>query len=115
MAGLPISHYYGATATDAGLRANTELPQIGDDGLASWVAQAHGQGQGFFYEQTNFNLTISNQVQTIIHRDLILPGTSSATADNSGRPGTGARSGAGDSGTAPGRIAGVALAHAIAP
>src|SRR5256886_2105512 len=49
MAGLPISHYYGATATDAGLRANTELPQIGDDGLASWVAQAHRQGQGFFY------------------------------------------------------------------
>jgi collagenase-like PrtC family protease len=49
MAGLPISHYYGATATDAGLRANAELPEIADDALAEYVAKAKKQGQAFFY------------------------------------------------------------------
>ena len=49
MAGLPIAHYYGATATDAGLRANAELPPISDDALAAYVAKAKDQGHGFFY------------------------------------------------------------------
>src|SRR5256885_730349 len=29
------------------------------------------QGQGFFYQQTNFNLIISNQIETTVHRELI--------------------------------------------
>jgi len=49
MAAMPISHYYGATATDAGLRANTELPSITDEALAEYVARAHAQEQEFFY------------------------------------------------------------------
>jgi collagenase-like PrtC family protease len=49
MAGLPIAHYYGATATDAGLRANAELPSITDDALAGYVDKARAQGQDFFY------------------------------------------------------------------
>jgi collagenase-like PrtC family protease len=49
MAGLPIAHFYGSTATDSGLRANSDLPAIGDGALASFVADAHRQEQGFFY------------------------------------------------------------------
>jgi collagenase-like PrtC family protease len=49
MAGLPIAHYYGATAVDAGLRANAELPSIADDALAAYVARVKRQGQDFFY------------------------------------------------------------------
>ena len=49
MAGLPIAHYYGATATDSGLRANTELPSISDDALAGYVEKAKRQGHDFFY------------------------------------------------------------------
>ena len=49
MAGLPIAHFYGSTATDSGLRANSDLPRIGDDGLADFVAAAHRQSQAFFY------------------------------------------------------------------
>jgi hypothetical protein len=49
MAELPIAHYYGATATDAGLRANGELPAVADDAFAAYVARAHSQGQQFFY------------------------------------------------------------------
>jgi lipopolysaccharide export system protein LptA len=39
------------------------------------VETANGQlsirGEGFFYQQTNFNLTLSNHVETTIHRELI--------------------------------------------
>jgi hypothetical protein len=46
---MPIAHYYGATAVDAGLRANGDLPSIGDDALAGYVATASRQGHDFFY------------------------------------------------------------------
>jgi len=36
------------------------------------------QGKGFFYQQTNFNLTISNQVETTIHRELMRSTNASA-------------------------------------
>jgi collagenase-like PrtC family protease len=49
MAELPIAHYYGATVTDAGLRANGELPAVTDDAFAAHVAKAQSQGQQFFY------------------------------------------------------------------
>ena len=49
MAPLPIAHYYGASAADAGLRANGELPAAADDAVAAYVAGAHAQGQQFFY------------------------------------------------------------------
>src|SRR5260221_11644542 len=29
------------------------------------------QGEGFFYQQTNFSLTLSNRIETTIHRELI--------------------------------------------
>ncbi len=48
-AGFPIGHLYGAAATDAGLRANGELPQIAEDALAAYVARARVLGFGFFY------------------------------------------------------------------
>ena len=43
MAELPIAHYYGATATDAGLRANGELPAISDHAFADYVAKVHSR------------------------------------------------------------------------
>jgi collagenase-like PrtC family protease len=49
MADMPIAHYYGATAADAGLRANGDLPSISDDALADYVAKAKRQDQDFFY------------------------------------------------------------------
>ena len=49
MAGMPISHYYGASTSDAGLRANSDLPNIADDALAAYVAKVHAQDQRFFY------------------------------------------------------------------
>ena len=49
MAELPIAHYYGATLTDAGLRANGELPAVTDDAFAAYVAEAHSLGHEFFY------------------------------------------------------------------
>ncbi|HUE37853.1 MAG TPA: U32 family peptidase [Candidatus Binatia bacterium] len=49
MAPLPISHYYGASAADAGLRANSDLPSIADDALAAYVSKIHAQDQRFFY------------------------------------------------------------------
>ena len=46
------------------------------------VETANGQltirGNGFFYQQTNFNLTISNQVETTIHRELMRSSNASA-------------------------------------
>ena len=49
LAGLPISHLYGAGGGDAGLRANDALPQIDDDSLADYVARARALGIDFFY------------------------------------------------------------------
>ena len=49
MAGLPITHLYGATGGDAGLRANDSLPHLSDDALADYVADARAAGIGFFY------------------------------------------------------------------
>src|SRR6266436_1210824 len=49
MADLPIAHFYGATTSDSGLRANTELPSITDDALAGYIEKAKRQGQDFFY------------------------------------------------------------------
>jgi lipopolysaccharide export system protein LptA len=46
------------------------------------VVTANGQltvqGKGFFYQQTNFNLAISNQVETTIHRELMRSTNASA-------------------------------------
>lgn len=49
MAGLPIAHFYGASAGDSGLRAQNELPALVDDALADYVAEARSLGFGFFY------------------------------------------------------------------
>lgn len=49
MAGMPIAHYYGSTATDSGLRANGDLPSISDDALADYVTKARRQDHDFFY------------------------------------------------------------------
>ncbi|MEA2627221.1 MAG: hypothetical protein QOD06_3266, partial [Candidatus Binatota bacterium] len=49
VAELPIAHLYGASGGDSGLRANDALPQIADDALAEYVAQARNRGLGFFY------------------------------------------------------------------
>ena len=46
---LPITHIYGATGRDAGLRANDALPDLDDDALAGYVARAREAGIGFFY------------------------------------------------------------------
>jgi collagenase-like PrtC family protease len=49
LAGLPISHLYGATGSDEGLRASHDLPRLDDDSLAEYVNRAHAAGFGFFY------------------------------------------------------------------
>ncbi len=51
------------------------------------------QGEGFFYQQTNFSLTLSNRVETTIHRELLRstnagPGSFPPLAKGEGRPGS---------------------------
>lgn len=49
MAGLPVSHFYGAIAGDVGLRANRWLPQPEPERLAGLLEGIHANGQEFWY------------------------------------------------------------------
>lgn len=49
MAGVPLSHLYGAVGGDLGLRANQWLPQPRADEFAEFVARASESGVAFFY------------------------------------------------------------------